>query len=270
MRARDLKAIRRWAACGLLAFMMSAQAATVRAEELHVMVSGAFTAAYKVLAADWEKATGNTVSTAYGASMGGTPTAIPNRLSRGEAADVVILARPALDALVRDGKVIDRSQVDLVRSRIGMAVRAGAKVPDISTEARFRQVLLDARSIAYSDSASGVYIANEMYQKLGLADRLAGKSKAIPGTPVGEVVARGEAQIGFQQMSELLPVQGITVVGPIPDSLQRVTVFSAGVATAARARAAARQFLEFLSSSQAWAVIRRAGLEPAAAAVEAR
>ena len=265
MRERDLKMIRRGVACGLVALMVSAQAAALRAEELHVMVSGAFTAAYNVLVADWEKATGNKVSTVYGASMGATPTAIPNRLARGEAADVVILARPALDGLVRDGRVVDRSQVDLVRSHIGMAVKAGAKVPDISTEARFRQVLLDASSIACSDSASGVYISSEMFKKLGIEGQVAGKARVVPGTPVGEIVARGEAEIGFQQISELKPVTGITVVGPIPDSVQRITVFSAGIAVGSRAAAAARQFIAFLESERAWDVVRRSGLEPAAA-----
>jgi pimeloyl-ACP methyl ester carboxylesterase len=148
-----------------------------------------------------------------------------------------------------------------------MAVKAGVKKPDISTEARFRQVLLDARSIAYSDSASGVYISTELFKKLGIADQVAGKVTMIPGTPVGEQVAAGAAEIGFQQMSELLPVPGITVVGPIPDSVQLVTTFSAGVATTARAPATARQLIAYLSSTSAHKVIRAAGLDPVAAAL---
>jgi len=240
-------------------------AAPARADEIHVMVSGGFTAAYRVLVAEWEKATGHTVATVYGASMGDTPTSIPNRLARGEPADIVILARTALDRLADAGTVVVDSRTDLVRSRIGMAVKAGAKRPDISTEARFRQVLLDARSIAYSDSASGVYISTELFKKLGIAGQVAGKSTMIPGTPVGEHVAAGAAEIGFQQMSELLPVAGITVVGPIPDSVQLVTTFSAGVATTARAPATARQLIAYLSSTSAHKVIRAAGLDPVAA-----
>jgi molybdate transport system substrate-binding protein len=259
--------VSRRAATWLVALTLVLVAAPARADEIRVMVSGGFTAAYKVLVAEWEKATGHTVATVYGASMGETPTSIPNRLARGEPADIVVLARTALDRLADAGKVVAGSQTDLVRSRIGMAVKAGVKKPDISTEARFRQVLLDARSIAYSDSASGVYISTELFKKLGIADQVAGKVTMIPGTPVGEQVAAGAAEIGFQQMSELLPVPGITVVGPIPDSVQLVTTFSAGVATTARAPATARQLIAYLSSTSAHKVIRAAGLDPVAAAL---
>jgi molybdate transport system substrate-binding protein len=226
------------------------------------MVSGGFTAAYKILVAEWEKSSGHRVETVYGASMGETPTAIPNRLARGEQADIVILARAALDALVKDGKIVAGSQVDLVRSRIGMAVKAGARKPDISTEARFREALLEAKSIVYSDSASGVYISTEMFKKLGIADQVAGRTKMVAGTPVGEIVAKGEAEIGFQQISELLPVHGITLVGAIPDPVQRITTFSAGLSATSRAQEAAHQLVAYLSSKHAWPVIRRSGLDP--------
>jgi molybdate transport system substrate-binding protein len=249
-------------ACWLLALALTLVAAPARADDVQVMVSGGFTAAYKVLVAEWEKATRHTVTTVYGASMGATPTAIPTRLARGEPADIVILARTALDQLVRDGRVADHSQVDLVRSRIGMAVKAGAKKPDISTEARFRQVLLDAKSIACSDSASGVYISTEMFRKLGIADQVTAKTTMVPGTPVGESVARGEAEIGFQQISELLPVAGITIVGALPDSVQMITTFSAGFPTASRMPAAARQLVAYLASKKAAGTIRRSGLDP--------
>jgi len=254
--------ISRRPACWGLAITLILVAAPARADEIHAMVSGGFTAAYKILAAEWEKATGHTVITVYGASMGATPTAIPNRLARGELTDIVILARTALDRLVKDGTVLDHSQVDLVRSRIGMAVKADAKKPDISTEARFRQVLLDARSIAYSDSASGVYISTEMFRKLGIADRVAAKAKMIPGTPVGETVASGEAEIGFQQISELLPVRGITIVGAIPASVQQITTFSAGLSATSRAQATARRLVAYLCSEKARQTIRSAGLDP--------
>jgi len=248
--------------CWFIALTLSVLSSSAHADEVHVMVSGGFTAAYKVLITEWEASSGETVITVYGASMGETPTAIPNRLARGERADVVILARAALDALVKEGKIVDRTEVDLVRSRVGMAVRADAKKPDISTDARFRQVLLAAKSIAYSDSASGVYVSTEMFKRLGIADRVAAKSRKIEGTPVGDIVARGEAEIGFQQISELLPVSGITIVGPIPDSVQMITTFSAGIATASPAQAAARRLIAFLSSEHAWKAIREAGLEP--------
>jgi molybdate transport system substrate-binding protein len=137
-------------------------------------------------------------------------------------------------------------------------------VPDISSVDTFRRVLLDAKSIAYSQSASGIYISTEMFKKLGIADRVAAKSKMVP-TPVAEAVARGDAQIGFQQISELLPVKGITFAGPIPDDLQRVTVFSAGVTATSRSSATARDLIAYLSSPQAQETIRRTGLDLAGA-----
>lgn len=229
-------------------------------DDITVMVSGAFSTAYRTLVADWEKATGHRVTTISGASMGNSPTAIPNRLARGEAADAVILARASLDALARDGKVVAGSQVDLARSRIGMAVRAGAPVPDISTVDNFRRALLQARSIVYSESASGVYISTEMFKKLGIADQVAAKSKRA-ASPVAETVARGEAELAFQQISELLPVKGVTFAGAIPDGVQRITTFSAGVSASARHAATARQLIAYLSSAPARETIRRTGLE---------
>jgi len=253
---------RRHLTCWLLALAFSFVAIAARADEIHVMVSGGFQPAYDVLVVEWEKETGHTVITAYGPSMGATPEAIPNRLDHGERADIVILAREALAGLVEGRKFAEGSHVDLVRSRIGMSVKTGAKKPDISTESRRRQVLLAAKSIAYSDSASGVYISKEMFAKLGIADQVAGKSRMIPRTPVAEAVARGEVEVGFQQISELLPVPGATVVGPIPDSVQKITVFTAGVSANSQVQAAARELVAYLSSKRAWKTIRLSGLDP--------
>src|SRR5207245_9799521 len=140
----------------------------------------------------------------------------------------VILAGQELDDLSALGQVAAASRVDLVRSSIGMAVRSCAPKPDISSVDALKRTLLDAKSIAYSSSASGVYLSTELFQRLGIADQLRAKSNRIDSGPVGTVVARGEAEIGFQQISELLPVPGIDYVGPLPPGAQRVTVFSAG------------------------------------------
>jgi molybdate transport system substrate-binding protein len=234
------------------------------AQDLKVMNSGGFAAAYKVLAPQFEKSTGSRLETASGPSMGTSPGAIPMRLARGEAADVLIMARSALDDLARRGEVIQGSQVDLARSKIGMAVRAGAAVPAINSVAALRRALLQAHSVAYSDSASGVYIASELFSRLGIVKEIAVKSRQIPAEPVGLVVARGEAEIGFQQMSELAPIAGITVVGPIPDEVQKITVFSAGIATRATHPEAARALIRFLASPAACAAIGEAVLEPVA------
>ena len=246
-------------ACALLLASRSAAPAS-GGDEVRVMVSGAFTAAYTALVARWEKATGHRVITISGASMGDAPTAIPNRLARGEQADIVILARTALEALVANGKVTGGTEVDLANSRIGMAVRAGASPPDISSVDKLRQVLLNAKSIGYSQSASGVYISTELFNKLGVAGQVAGKSKMVP-SPVAESVARGEVEIGFQQISEIKPVAGITYAGPIPDAVQSITTFSAGVASSARFAATARQLIAFLASSEARDTIQKTGLE---------
>jgi molybdate transport system substrate-binding protein len=237
-----------------------------RAQDLTVMSSGGFEAPYKLLAPRFEKASGLHLHPVWGPSMGTTPGAIPMRLSRNEPADVVIMARSELDSLAKKGVVVEGSQVNLVNSRIGMVVRAGAKVPDITTEDSFKQTLLAAKSIAYSDSASGVYISSELYKRLGLEKELAPKSKRILAEPVGEGVARGESEIGFQQMSELKPVSGITVVGPIPDELQKITVFAAGVVTVSQHKGNARALIQFLASPEACPVIVESALEPTACA----
>jgi molybdate transport system substrate-binding protein len=192
-----------------------------RADEIRVMTSGAFTAAYLEVTPDFERATGNTLITSYGASMGDTPDSIPSRLQRGEPADVVILASTALDELITRGKVVAGSRVDLVRSRIGVAVRKGAARPDISSVDALKRALLQAKSIAYSSSASGVYISTELFERLGIADQVKAKSRRVDNDPVGAVVARGDAEIGFQQVSELKPVQGIDYLGPLPAEVQK-------------------------------------------------
>ena len=164
----------------------------------------------------------------------------------------------ALGDLIKDGKVVADSRVDLARSGIGIAVRAGAPKPDISSVDAFKRALLEAKSIAYSDSASGVYVSSELFQRLGITDQVVGKSKMIPAEPVGAVVARGgQAEIGLQQASELLPVPGIDYVGPLPAELQKITVFSAGVAVGAKEPDAARALISCLASPAAAGAIKR-------------
>ena len=233
-----------------------------QAAEIKVMNSGGFAAAYLDLIPEFERATGNTVTTAWGPSMGSTPEAIPSRLQRGEPVDAVIMVGYALGDLIKQGRIVADSRVDLARSKIGMAVRAGTTKPDISSVEAFKRALIAAKSIAYSDSASGVYVSTELFQRLGIADELRPKSKEIKGERVGNVIARGDAEIGFQQVSELLPVPGIDFVGPIPAELQKITVFSAGIATGAKDPNTAKTLLEFLASPAAMAAIKKSGLEP--------
>lgn len=234
---------------------------TVQAEEIRVMTSGGFTAAYKVLGPKFAVSTGNTLDTALGPSMGKAPEAIPNRLSRGEKADVVIMVGYALDELIKQGKVDPASRVELADSRIGLVVREGAPKPDISTVDALKKTLLNAESVAYSDSASGVYIENQLFTRLGIEDQLKPKSKMIPKIPVGSVVATGDYQLGFQQVSELLPVPGVSFVAKIPEPVQSVTRFAAGIPVDAQHPAEARALLEYLASSDAQTDIKATGLD---------
>ena len=231
-------------------------------EDITVLTSGAFTAAYLELVPEFERATRHRIVTAHGASMGSAPDSIPSRLQRGERVDVVIMAGPALDELITQGKIVAGTRVDLVRSGIGLAVRRGAPKPDISSVDALRRTLLHATSIAYSSSASGVYLSTELFQRLGIASQIVAKSRKIESEPVGAVVARGEAEIGFQQVSELLPVPGIDYVGPLPPGAQRVTVFSAAVVVGAASPESARALITFLGSPAAVPAIRKSGLEP--------
>src|SRR6202166_4467033 len=237
-------------------------AASARADEIKVVTSGGFTAAYLELVPEYEGSSHNKLVTAFGPSMGTTHNAIPIRLERGEAIDVVIMAGPALDDLIKQGKVRAGSRVDLVQSYIGMAVKAGAPRPDISTVDALKRTLLAAKSIAYSDSASGVYLSTELFPKLGIADQIKGKSKKIEADPVGGVVASGEAEIGFQQISELRPVKGIDIVGELPPGAQRVTVFAAAIPTTSKHPEAAKAFIQWLESPAAHPAIKKSGLEP--------
>jgi molybdate transport system substrate-binding protein len=247
-------------ALGFVASLTLASAAS--AAEVRVMISGGLTAAYTALVPEFERATGNKVLTAFGPSMGTTTNAIPVRLERGEPADVLIMVGYALADLAKQGKVVADSRVDLVKSPIGIAVKSGAPKPDIGSADSIKRALLAAKSIAYSDSASGVYVSTEMFAKLGIADEMKDKARKIPATPVGEIVAHGDAEIGFQQISELKPVAGIDIVGPLPDELQKITVFSAGIATVSKEPDAGRALIKFLASPAARDTLVKSGLDP--------
>ncbi len=229
--------------------------------ELVVLSSGGFTPAFRALAPQFTQMTGDTTRLVLGASMGATPTAIPNRLQRGERAGVLLMVGSGLDALLANGKAVPGSRVDLARSIIGMAVRAGAAKPDISTVDALKRTLLAAKSIAYSDSASGVYLEKQLFPKLGIVEQMKKTARMIPGDPVGGVVAHGDAELGFQQISELKPIPGIDIVGPIPDAVQSVTIYAAGIAAGSTHQDEAKKLIAFLSSPEAAAAVRATGME---------
>jgi molybdate transport system substrate-binding protein len=238
-------------------------ARTASADEIRVMTSGSFTAAYLELTPQCERATNDTFVTVT-TSVGTGLAYIPSRLQRGEPADVVIVDDALLRQMITDGLVLGDSRTELARSSIGMAVRAGAPKPDISSVDALKRTLLQAKSIAYSASVSGRYLSTELFQQLGIADQVLGKSRRIEGERVGAVVARGEAEIGFQQISELLPVPGIDFVGPLPPEVQRTSVFSAGVAARSTNATAARALISCLASPDASGAVAKSGLEPVA------
>src|SRR5579863_7238246 len=260
---RNLRRNRKFASdtARVWAFTLIAAAAS-HASDIKVVTSGAFTAAFAELGPEYERTTRNKLITEFGPSMGTTHNAIPVRLGRGEAFDVVIMAGPALDDLIKQGKVRAGSRVDLVRAKIGMAVKSGAPKPDISTVEALKRTLLAAKSIAYSDGASGVYLSTELFLKLGVLDQIKGTMRKIEADPVGGVVATGEFEIGFQQISELRPVKGIDIVGPLPPGAQRVTIFAAGIPTTATHPEAAKALIQWLASPDAYAAIKKTGLEP--------
>jgi molybdate transport system substrate-binding protein len=230
------------------------------------MISAGFHGVYSELAPAFERASGHRLVTTRGPSMGDSPEAIPTRLARGATADVVIMDGTAADELGSKGLVRSDSKTVLARSLIGMVVRAGAAKPDIGSVEALRSTLLAAQSIAHSDSGSGTYLSTTLFPKLGVADQIAGKTRKVRGPPSGEpvasVVARGEAEIGFQQVSELIRVPGITFVGTIPAEVQPKTFFVGFLTSTTRQPDAARELLRFLTSPEAAPVIQKAGLMP--------
>lgn len=241
----------------LTALALGALTLAAQAEELKVMTSGGFTAAYKLLGPQYAQQSGDTLDTILGPSMGKAPEAIPNRLARGEQADVVIMVGYALDELIKQGKVDPASRVELADSRIGLVVQNGAAKPAIGTDAELKEVLSKAKSVAYSDSASGVYVEKELFKKLGMP----AKGTMIERIPVAEQVAKGDYEIGLQQVAELLPVKGVTYVGKIPEDVQSVTRFAAGVPVNAKHPQEAKALLQFMASPQAQPVVQSTGLD---------
>lgn len=224
---------------------------------LKIMASGAVKEAFLELVPQFERASGHTVVATW---TGGVE--IVKRVSAGEHTDLVFQAANAIDGLIAQGKLAPGSRVDIATSWVAVAVKTSAPRPDIANRDAFRRTLLAAKSLAYSTGPSGVYLI-ELFKRMGIADAIAHKATQIKGEPVGASVARGEAEIGFQQMSELLPVPGIDIIGPLPAELQEITTFSAGLHAQTQVAAAAREMIEFLKTPAAHAVIRAKGMEPA-------
>lgn len=235
---------------------------TGTADEFRVMTSGAFTAAYKTLIPQLEKLTGKTMVTVT-TSIGTGDISIPNRLKRGEVADIVIVADGVLRQFIADGLVLAEGATPIARSMMGFAVREGAPDPAVRNADDLRRTLLAAKAIGYSASESGKYFTTELVQRLGIADQVLPKSRLIGGGErVGTVIARGELDFGFQQISELLPVPGIAHITPLPPELQKVSNFTAGIGAKSPDPSGARSVIGFLASPEAADAIKRSGLQP--------
>lgn len=205
----------------------------------------------------FEKSSGHKVTTIWDGTE-----AITKRISAGEAVDVVLIAAPNIDKLISEGRLVAGSRADVARSGIGIAVRAGLPKPDISSGEAVKKAVLSAKSVAYSSGPSGFYLV-DLFKKMGIADQIKDKVKQTPsGVQVGEIVARGEADLGFQQVSELLHLKGIDYLGPLPADIQYITVFSAGLHAAATAPDAAKSLIKFLTGPEAGSTVRKNGMEP--------
>lgn len=226
--------------------------------QVKVIISGGFSAAYGKLLPEFEKSSGLTVTTTTGGSQGNGPNTIGSQLRRGVPADVVIMNRAGLNDLIGEGRIVAGSDRDLAQTALGLAVRAGAAKPDISTVDAFKRTLLSARSLALDSSTTGIYVTTKLFPQLGIADAMAAKTKMSGAT----AVATGEAEISVQPISELLPVTGIEIVGRIPDEVQYLAVFSVALVSGSKEPDAARRLIAFLTSDAARAAIRDSGMEP--------
>jgi molybdate transport system substrate-binding protein len=236
-------------------------ASTAQAAEIKLMSSGGMKVMLTDLVTSFEHATGHKVTATYGA-----PGAIKDRIAAGEAVDVLVLPTPGFDDLVELGRIVADSKVVLARSGMGVAVRAGAPKPDVSSPEALKRTLLSAKSIVYTDPAlrspSGMHFARVL-ERLGIAEEMKGKLKLHDGTSFNaEFVARGESEIAIQQISEILPVKGVELAGPLPGDLQLTTVYATGIGTAAKDQRAVKELIGFLTSPAAAAVIKAKGMEP--------
>jgi molybdate transport system substrate-binding protein len=234
------------------------------AAEIHVIITGALSGAMRDLQPRYEQTTGNKLIISWGPSSGTTKDAIPVRLQNGEAPDVLIMVAPNLEKLVQDGEFVPAWRTGIARSLVGVGVREGAPLPDVSTVNALRDTLLSAKTVGYSEGASGVYVSSKLLDRLGIADRVSSRLKKITGELVGDAIARGEIEIGLQQVSELKAVKGVSFAGPLPEEVQLASVIAIAVAQNAREPQAAKSLADFLSTPGSAALLQKSGLEPIA------
>jgi molybdate transport system substrate-binding protein len=227
------------------------------AAELKVLSTQATEEAYRELVPQFEKDTGHKVTTVFTGTLDAN-----KRLAAGETYDLLIMSGPSIDEHIKAGKVVPGSRVDLAKSGVGVGVKAGAPKPDISTTEALKKTLLAAKSIGYSTGPSGVYVIG-LFQRMGIADEVKGKLKQTPtGVFVGSIIASGEAEIGFQQVSELSHFAGVDYVGPLPADIQQFTTFSSGIVAGTKETDAAKALVKFITAPAAAAAFKKRGMEP--------
>jgi molybdate transport system substrate-binding protein len=239
--------MRHWPIVAALGLALACE--TAQGGEVRLLASGALREALEELLPEFERASAHKVALTIAGTAG-----IVNRMQKGEVTDVVILADYALAGLAREGKVVDGS-------RVGVAVAKGAPKPDIGSGEALKRTLLAAKSIAHSRGPSGIYLTG-LFRKLGIADEIKAKVKEVEGEPVARLVARGEVEIGFQQISEIIHVAGVDYLGPLPPDVQHITVFASGLAGTAKETDAANALVRFLTAPAAAPVLKKHGLEP--------
>jgi molybdate transport system substrate-binding protein len=243
------------------ALLMAAMASgTVHAADITVIATAGVKEAYLALVPQFEKSSGNKVATTWSGTAD-----VMKRMKAGEVFDAVVAPSNALDELTDTGRVMAGSRSDIARSLVGVAVRAGAAKPDVASPEALKRALAAAKTVGISTGPSGVYMTG-LFQRMGVLDEVKPKFRTPPsGAAIGELIAKGEAEIGFQQVSELIHFPGIQFIGPLPEALQQTTVFSGGVHVNAREPDAARAFLRFLALPQHAALLQKHGLQPGTA-----
>jgi molybdate transport system substrate-binding protein len=245
----------------LIAGALSLTVSAAHAAEVKVLTAGAFKQVVLALVPNYERKTGNHVTV-----DNGTAGQLKKRIADGEAFDVVVITPAVIDELIASGKVETGSKINLASVGVGVVVKEGAPKPDISTVEKFKQALFKAKSVAYIDpksgGSSGIYI-DKLLERLGIADQIRPKAKLKMGGHVADLIASGEAELGIHQISEIVPVKGVTLVGPLPKEIQNTTTYAAGMGTTVKDKNAAKELIDALSGADAAAVLKSKGMDKA-------
>ena len=235
--------------------------APANAAEIKVLTAGAYKQVVLALVPDFEKQTGHKVTV-----DNGTTGQLKKRIGDGEAFDVLVITPAVVDEMIKSGKLAAGSHVNLASVGVGVVVKEGAPKPDVSTVDKFKQALLAAKSVAYIDPASGgssgIYI-DKLLDRLGIADQIRPKAKLKKGGHVADLIVSGEAELGLHQISEIVPVKGVVLVGPLPKEIQNTTTYAAGLGSAAKDKDSAQALIKALAGPAAAAVLKSKGMEPA-------